>query len=116
MTDCIIHFNDSLDLTGTKSIYLKCIYDTKSRPDINPITDINFFSIKNYKNDKKILVVPETDMILPIPISTYPNTAVPEITKAKTKESKKVIIYKGEYDLAQLLNNEANAKTSLVLI
>ena len=116
MNDCIIHFNDSLDLAGTKSIYLKCIYDTKENPDINPITDINFFSIKNYKNNKKILIVPETDIILPIPISTYPNTASPEIIKAKTKESKKAIIYKEEYDLVKLLNNEGNPNTSLVLI
>jgi hypothetical protein len=102
-------------LDGNKSLYLKCIYENAGRPKKAPITEINFFRIKNYQEDNRVLVKPDSDIIEPIPISTYPNVpsfAIERATAGKTKRN--ILIYKGEYDLTYLLNTERKHDSCLV--
>ena len=107
---------DSIDLTGTKSLYLKCIYEDVYRPAINPITEIGFYQIRNYGGNRRILIKPESDIIEPIPIGIYPSSAtlrVEHVTAGKAQTN--IIVYRGDYDLSELLNNECMRDSCLVI-
>ena len=107
----------NLDLTGTKTLYLKCTYETIDNPVENPITEINFYHIKNLPADKHILIKPETDIIEPIPIGTYPHQASSKIEHAVVgKYKKNVVIYKGNYDLSEILKAEVGENICLVFM
>lgn len=105
----------SLDLDGTKSLYLKCIYETKENPTPNPITEINFYRVKNYQRNNRILIKPETDIIEPVAIGTYPASASFKVEKAAAGRAKKsVVVYRGSYDLTDLLRGEQKQDSCLV--
>jgi len=109
--------NISLDLDGTKSLYLKCIYETDEDPVKEPITEINFYRIKNYQKNNKVLIKPEADIIEPIAVGSYPCSAVYKIEKATAGKSKKsVVVYKGDYDLTDLLKGEQKQDSCLVYL
>ncbi len=106
---------NSIDLDGNKRLYLKCIYDTSENPTCPPITEINFYRIKHYQGNKQVLVKPETDIIEPVPIASYPTSASYTIEKATAGKAKKnVVVYKGNYDLTDLLKGERQHDTCLV--
>lgn len=107
--------NFSIDLDGTGSLYLKCIYENESKPTKEPITEINFFRIKNYQGNSRILVKPDSDAIEPVAIATYPGCASPTVERATAGKSKRsILIYKGEYDLTYLLKAEYKHENCLV--
>ena len=107
----------SIDLDGTKSLYLKCIYDTAENPTSTPITEVNFYRIKHYQGNKQVLVKPEADVIEPVPIAAYPSSATFKIEKATAGKAKKnVIVYRGNYDLTVLLKGEKQHDTCLVML
>lgn len=82
-----------------------------------PITEINFFHIKNYQGNKRILVKPETDLIEPVPIGVYPNAAVQKVGKGTAGKSKRTVtIYKGTFDLTELLKAEPKENNCLVCL
>lgn len=94
---------------------MKCIYDTAENPKLKPITEINFYRIKHYQGNKQVLVKPETDVIEPVPIASYPSSAIVKIEKATAGKAKKnVIVYRGNYDLTDLLKGERQHDTCLV--
>ena len=109
--------NSSINLDGVKSLYLKCIYEPSSNLKHEPITEINFYRIKSYQKNRQILIKPETDVIEPVAISVYPKPAVFKIEKAAAGRSKRgVYIYRGTYDVTDLLGGEHQDDTCLVIL
>ena len=94
-------------------MFLKCIYS--SNPTCDPITEVNFYRIKNYQKKSDVLIKPEKDIIEPIPISTYPNPPVFTMKRVTPRKSKQeIIIYRGNYDMAKLFGYDFQEDTSLV--
>lgn len=84
-------------------------------PNKIPITEINFYRVKNYQKNNEVLIKPETDAIEPIPIGVYPRSPLFTIEKAAAGKSKKsVMVYKGKYDLTDTLKAEQKQDSCLV--
>lgn len=102
-------------MNGDGSLYLKCIYEISTTSKVVPITEINFYRIKKYKENSKILIKPEEDSIEPIPIADYPNNANYKIQKGNAgKLQRAIVIYRGDYDVAHLINAEKKNDSCLV--
>ena len=70
----------SVDLDGSKQLYLKCIYESCETPKLAAISEINFYRIKHYQGNKQMLVslsvTPHRLSLRPISSSRCPSASI----------------------------------------